>query len=59
MFGDPRQGALGRVEGGKLAARYGSRDFWADSPSVFTVMALSGGVDTGRLGFVRQRKFID
>ena len=32
---------------------------WADSPSVFTVMALSGGVDTGRLGFVRQRKFID
>src|SRR5947208_1231125 len=32
---------------------------WADSPSVFTVMALSGGVDTGRLGFVRQREFID
>src|SRR5829696_2554187 len=32
---------------------------WADSPSVFTVMALSRGVDTGRLGFVRQREFID
>src|SRR5256885_10752704 len=32
---------------------------WAASPSVFTVMALSGCVDTGRLGFVRQREFID
>src|SRR5204862_7683479 len=32
---------------------------WADSPSVFTVMATSRGVDTGRLGFIRQREFID
>src|SRR5215212_2528444 len=32
---------------------------WADSPSVFTVMALSGCVDTGRLGFIRQRELID
>src|SRR4051795_4333809 len=32
---------------------------WADSPSVFAVMALSGCVDTGRLGFVRQRELID
>src|SRR6266850_6091738 len=32
---------------------------WADSPSVFTVMALSSRVDTGRLGLIRQREFVD
>src|SRR5437660_10517132 len=32
---------------------------WADSPSVLMVMARSGRVDTGRLGFVRQREFVD
>src|SRR5215213_11266741 len=32
---------------------------WADSPSVFMVMARSGCVDTGRLGVIRQREFID
>ena len=32
---------------------------WAESPSEFTVIALSGCVDTGRLGFVGQWEFID
>src|SRR5947208_2568631 len=32
---------------------------WADSPSVLMVMARSGRIDTGRLGFVRQREFVD
>src|SRR5437868_360730 len=32
---------------------------WAENPSVLVVMALSRGVDTGRLGFVRQREFVD
>src|SRR2546421_11448416 len=31
----------------------------ADSPSEFAVMAVSGAEDTGRLGFIRQREFID
>ena len=31
----------------------------ADSLSELAVMAISGAVDTGRLGFVRQREFID
>src|SRR6185369_4366147 len=31
----------------------------AESPSVFVIMATSRGVDTGRLGFVRQREFVD
>src|SRR3954468_13493741 len=31
----------------------------ADIPSVFTVIVRSGCVDTGRLGFIRQRELVD
>src|SRR5712675_1953482 len=31
----------------------------ADSPSVLAVIAISGAVDTGRLGIVRQRELVD
>src|SRR6202030_2726352 len=31
----------------------------ADSPSLFSIMARSGCKDTGRLGFIWQREFID
>src|SRR5882757_1027623 len=31
----------------------------ADSPSALAVIAVSGAVDTGRLGFIRQRELVD
>src|SRR5882672_10123232 len=31
----------------------------ADNPSALAVIAISGAVDTGRLGFIRQRELVD
>ena len=57
--GDPRQRGLGSAQAPTFPAADSLRDFEADIPSPARCHGVSGCKDTGRLGFVGQREFID
>jgi hypothetical protein len=59
MSGNTRQCGFVASSADNLRAATACAVASAESPSVFVIMATSRGVDTGRLGFIRQRELID